>query len=384
MKQGYRIIDTDTHVGPNVETLEIYAGPTLKRRWDELRPYYQKVTEGHHLSISPRPYKRALNTSAVGEEQAQTGGKIPLRGKTKSGFKEPPTPETQNLNWEGRLHDMDREGVDVHVILPATFATAATALDPELALELHAAYNRYIAEYCSHAPDRLKGTLLACGLDPESSAKEIRQYADEPWLAAVKPVLQEGLPVDDPSLEPIWEAMNDNNLPIIHHSFFYEPPYFPGYRDIWDNIAIARSAAHPWGAQRLLAYVVLSGMLDRYPNLRIGFAECSAGWIGGWLNRIQYQADILHTSLPEIEHRPLDYAHAGRIFCGIEIGEGETMARATMEVVGESVLMFQSDYPHPQCEFPESPDKVIGWEGLGEKNLRRILSENAERYLRMS
>ena len=64
MKEGFRFIDTDTHVGPNVETLEQHAGPVLRRRWDELRPYYQQVTEGHHLSIDPIPFKRDLNTGS--------------------------------------------------------------------------------------------------------------------------------------------------------------------------------------------------------------------------------------------------------------------------------------------------------------------------------
>ena len=59
----------------------------------------------------------------------------------------------------------------------------------------------------------------------------------------------------------------------------------PGYRDIWGNVVIARAAAHPWGAQRLLAYLTLSGLFDRFPNLRIGFAECSAGWLPAWRAR---------------------------------------------------------------------------------------------------
>ena len=58
------------------------------------------------------------------------------------------------------------------------------------------------------------------------------------------------MPIDDPDLNPLWEIMNDLHLPIMHHSFFYEPPYFPGARDIWGNSAIARTAAHPWGALR--------------------------------------------------------------------------------------------------------------------------------------
>ena len=64
-KNGFRIFDTDTHVGPNVETLELYAGPGLKARWGELEQYYQKVTEGHHLSISPAPFKRSRRSRST-------------------------------------------------------------------------------------------------------------------------------------------------------------------------------------------------------------------------------------------------------------------------------------------------------------------------------
>jgi predicted TIM-barrel fold metal-dependent hydrolase len=382
VRQGYRVIDTDTHVGPNIETLELYAGPLLRDRWDELQPYYQAVTEGHHLSISPMPFKRALNASGA-EEQAVRGGTIPLRGKTGMNFTEKPVADVNNLNAGGRLADMDREGRDVDVIIPATFANAATVLDTEMALELYAAYHRYLADYCGTAPSRLKAAVLGAGVDPEWSAAQIRLLAAQSWVCAVIPILPEGLPADDPSLHPIWRAMDEADLPILHHSFFYEPPYFPGYRDIWGNLAIARAAAHPWGAQRLLAYVILSGLLDTYANLRIGFAECSAGWVGGWLNRLGNQQAYLARTLPETLQTPLEYAQSGRVFCGVELDEGETMARSVIEVAGEGVLMYSSDYPHGGCRFPRSPDVVLGWSGLGEAMLRRIFSENAERYLRL-
>ena len=85
MRGGLEIIDTDQHVGPNMETLHKYAGPRLLARWDELLPYFVKVTEGHHLSIDPIPYKRDLNT---GTDETQTkaggaGGTIPLRKAVK-------------------------------------------------------------------------------------------------------------------------------------------------------------------------------------------------------------------------------------------------------------------------------------------------------------
>ena len=93
-----------------------------------------------------------------------------------------------NANWQGRLVDMDREGVDVHLIFPATFSTAASVLNPEMQTELYAAYHRYLYDYCGSVPDRLKATILVTGADPEWSAAEIAT-SPEPWVSAVTVVL---------------------------------------------------------------------------------------------------------------------------------------------------------------------------------------------------
>jgi predicted TIM-barrel fold metal-dependent hydrolase len=386
MRDGQRIIDTDTHVGPSIETLEQFAGPALRARWDELDPFRQPSTEGgHHLSIHPYPYRRKLGTSPEGAVAAGTGGASPLKGSvSRTSLPTPYTPGVNDLNATGRLADMDLEGVDVHLIIPATFATAVSALDVELALEIYAAYHRYLEAYCSADAGRLKATMLVSGADPVRGAATIHEQSAQPHIASVTVVLPEGLPVDDPSLEPLWQAMHEHDLPLLHHSFFYEPPYFPGYRDIWGNVVIARAAAHPWGAERLTAYLILSGMFDRYPRLRIGFAECSAGWLPGWLVRLRGQAQYMKHAVPEIKlDEPLDYARAGHVFCGIELYEGETLAKAIVDVVGDGVLMYQSDYPHPGGEFPNSPKVVLGWTALGDETLRKIMCGNAERFLRM-
>ena len=280
---------------------------------------------------------------------------------------------------------MDREGRDVDVIIPGTFSTAATALDPSIAVELYAAYHRYIADYCAADLSRLKATMLVPGFDPAWAAAEIRRLRNETWLAAVTVVLPEGMPIDHPDLHPVWEAMDEVDLGILHHSFFYEPPYFPGYNDIWGNVVVARAAAHPWGAQRLLGYFLLSGLCDRYPNLRIGFAECSAGWLPAWLTRLQGQATYMRTILPEVKHTPLEYAQQGRVFVGIEPYEGAGIAKAIIDICGDGVLMFQSDYPHGQCMFPVTPEAILAWEPeIGADAMRKLMWDNAARYLRMT
>jgi predicted TIM-barrel fold metal-dependent hydrolase len=78
----------------------------------------------------------------------------------------------------------------------------------------------------------------------------------------------------------------------------------------------------------------------------------------------------------------LEYAADGRIYVGLEFYESEELARSIIAVLGEDVLMWQSDFPHPQCSFPHSPEPVLGWTRLPEPAKRKLLSENAERYLR--
>ena len=179
MKNGYRVIDTDTHVGPNLETLEQYAGPVLRERWGELADYFSPITDGgHQLSISPYPYRRKMRESTVLDDGASRAGQTsPLKGAVTAVLDTPPSAGINNLNATGRLHDMDVEGVDVHLIIPATFATAVSALDVEMANEIHDAYRRYIGEYCSADPQRLKATVPVLAADPERAADVVREAA---------------------------------------------------------------------------------------------------------------------------------------------------------------------------------------------------------------
>src|SRR5256885_185235 len=132
-------------------------------------------------------------------------------------------------------------------------------LGPHRARGLYRAYHRYMAEYCAADPRRLKSMVLALGTDPKWAAETIAEHAREDWVAAVWPLLPEGLPIDDPDLEPIWAAADDADLAIMYHGFTIETPYFPGYRDVWDNPAMGRCAGQTWGGQRFLSFMLMGG-----------------------------------------------------------------------------------------------------------------------------
>jgi predicted TIM-barrel fold metal-dependent hydrolase len=397
MRQGYRVIDSDTHVNPSLDVLLRYADKELRDRIDDLRPYTQTVkprpgqgdaedVESYAiLSIKPVRLTRVAGERADQTAQA-SGDRGFLSGRTQMVTRQPITVRVAEDNGQGRLRDMDQEGRDIDFIIPGPWAYGAPALAPHLAQGLYRAYHRYMADYCSPDTRRLKSMVLALATDPAWSAQVIKEHAREDWVAAVWPLLPEGMPIDDPDLEPIWAAADEADLPIMYHAFTIETPYFPGYRDVWDNPAMGRCAGQTWGGQRFLSFMLMGGMLDRYPRLRVGSLESGHAWLPHWLTRLGRQIDYVRGSVsPTLKHTPIEYAQMGRVFLSIDLSEGVTLTKSAIDLIGDHVFMFASDYPHPETIFPDHADAVIAWrQALGEPAMRKLMWENASRFLRLT
>jgi predicted TIM-barrel fold metal-dependent hydrolase len=397
MRQGYRVIDSDTHVNPSLDVLLRYADRDLKAHLDELAPYRktvkpvagrgdaEDVESSEILTIRPVRLQRVAGEKPK-PPAAVAGGVGFLSGRTQMVTRVPITPRVAEDNGAGRLRDMDEEGRDIDFIIPGPWCYGAPALAPHLVQGLYRAYHRYMADYCSPDTRRLKSMVLALGTEPKWSAEVIAAHAREDWVAAVWPLLPEGMPIDDPDLEPIWAAADDADLPIMYHAFTIETPYFPGYRDIWDNPAMGRCAGQTWGGQRFLSFMLMGGMLDRYPRLRVGALEAGHAWLPHWLVRLTRQIDYVKGSVPAtLKHTPLEYAQMGRVFLSIDVTEGTALTKAAIDVLGDGAFMFASDYPHPETVFPDHADAVIAWrDTLGEAAMQKLMWENASRFLRLT
>jgi hypothetical protein len=55
---------------------------------------------------------------------------------------------------------------------------------------------------------------------------------------------------------------------------------------------------------------------------------------------------------------------SGRFFCSIEHHEGEDMFEHVTKFLGDDVLMYASDYPHSECQFPDSVSNILEWSSL--------------------
>jgi uncharacterized protein len=378
LKGGFRVWDADTHLRPTLETLEPYYDRGLRGRVADLERYKEVVkgaervtrTVGNHDYSFPgylvfkRTLGKDLATSApqVGSGKKFMGARAPSAG-------------TEDGDASARLRDMDVEGVDVQLLVPGQ-PNPATLDDAELQMGFVRAYNRYVADFCNPAPQRLKALLPVLGNAVEECAAEIKHWSSARWMVGVWPLVGNDVPLDHPSLDPIWKACDEAGLAVVHHSLSNAPPYFPGYRDLWDSRLLGRAASHPWGAMRAMGSFIGGGILERYKNLRFGILECGCGWLPFWSRRLDDQAEYIG-GVAELRQTIGEQIQGGRFFASLEMAEREDMIRMVIDFLGEDVLMFASDYPHPECRFPQSVDEFLGWSGLSDGLRRKLLWENA-------
>jgi predicted TIM-barrel fold metal-dependent hydrolase len=382
MRQGFKVYDSDTHVNPAADILDRYVDPTFRARLPELAPYRQQFGEAAQGSarlqqyrVGTKFYRRILGSAAPNPEF--TGQRASWKGS------KPARPRVQDDAPENRVMDMDDEGSDVHFLIPTGWTSVVGLDDPTLEVGLIQAYHRYMADFCGQFPDRLKGLIVASTRHVDAALREIRQWGTSKWAVAVLPLLAMDMPADHPDLEPIWQAAQEHDLPIVNHSFTWNPPYFPGYQELWDNIFLGRLASHPWGAMRFIAAFIGAGIMDRYPGLRVGILECGYGWLPFWARRMDEQATYVGGTA-ELKYRPSDYLKSGRFFCSLEIHEGEDMFNSVTGFLGDDVLMFSTDYPHSECHFPDSIDHVLGWSSLKLERRKKLFWDNANRYFKQT
>jgi len=382
MRSGFRVYDADTHVNPAAEVLEQYVDSGFRSRLPELAKYRAPVSRGvdgsdglHNYRVATKFYRRLLGEAAPRE--SFTGRESRWRGNKM------PRPGVQDDRPDNRVEDMDDEGTDIHFLIPGSWLSLHDLPDPCFEVAMIRAYHRHMADFCGQFPSRLKGLIVASARAVDEAVREIREWGNSPWAVAVKPLLPRDIPADHPNLEPIWRAAQDHDLPIAHHSSTWNPPYYPGYRDVWDNIFLGRMASHPWGAMRFVASFIGGGIFDRYSSLRMGVLECGFGWLPFWARRMDEQAAYVGGTA-QLKHRPSEYITSGRFFCSIERQEGEDMFNAVTGFLGDEVLMYASDYPHSECQFPNSVDNILAWSSLDADRRKKLFWDNANRFFKQT
>jgi predicted TIM-barrel fold metal-dependent hydrolase len=303
-------------------------------------------------------------------------------------------------NWDSarRLSDLEVDGVVAEVIYPNTIPPfypktsltaqppALTAADAERRWAGLKAHNRWLVDFCGDTPGRRAGVVQINLLDIPGSINEMRQAKEAGLFGGVLlPGTPPGLGVPqlhDACYEPLWQACEDLEMPVNHHTGSAAPPMGPTPED-----TIMFLLEVSWYAHRALYQLMIGGALERHPNLQLVFTEQGTAWVPDELARLDYFFGRLGSGdgsqesvwgaevMDKLTLTPSEYwarqCHLGASF----IRQHEVGFR---ERVGTHRIMWGCDYPHLEASTPYSREQLrFAFEGLTKTEIEMMTCENA-------
>ncbi|MBI3304503.1 MAG: amidohydrolase [Deltaproteobacteria bacterium] len=334
MIAGTTIIDADGHI----------------MDWDDVvRPYM------------PEPYRRRALFYPLENWDRDLGG-------------------TLGKHWvrdlDTRLADMDRQQIDVSVLYPTVGLMLGRVREPEFAAALCRAYNDFVAEVCRQSP-RLKAVAMVPLQNIPAAVSELRRAVQELGLVGVMlPAHGHGENLGNPEFHPLYAEAEKLVCPVAIHA-----NGGVGGADVdaqaFDQFICVHTVGHPFPQMFQLTGIVFGGVPELFPRLRLAFLEAGAGWVPYWMDRMDREYKLRAVEAPLLRAKPSEYIRSGRLYFSCEADE--TTLPAVLQAVGEDVVLYASDYPHWDMDYPDSGRELWERTDLSPHARRKILGENARR-----
>ncbi len=286
----YRRISADCHLDLPWLPPELFVSGARRELRDRM-PYVEEGPDGKQWVT-----KAGVNMGLLGgigsvggkfvpgqnyrvDKMAETG----LYDAGKRGERRPGDPHL-------RIKEMEKDGVDAEIIF-GILGVASRVQDHEAANEMLRIYNDWLKDFCSHYPDRQIGLACLPYGDIDAAVAEIHRVARLGLRGLELSCSWDMEPMWHPVWEPLWKAVSDVQLPLHFHTFPSTP------RSVREQAPqSSRRAAQFTGVAgfqmnliNIIAAIIGAGVLERYPNLRVGFGESGIGWIPYALDRMDFE-----------------------------------------------------------------------------------------------
>jgi uncharacterized protein len=272
---------------------------------------------------------------------------------------------------------VDKAGIEAAVLFPTNGLAYGLIKDREWAAVLARGYNTFLSEeFLKQAPGRLKGMALIPLQDVGEAVKELRRAVTTlGMVGAILPAVGLRRPFGEPYYDPLYaEAQRLGCMLAVHGA----PAQGLGF-DFFERLVEARALSHPFAQMIQLTSIVLNGVLERFPTLRLAFMEAGTGWVPFMLERLDREAKNRGAGLTSL---PSEQIRSDRIFFHCELDE--QMLPVAVDVLGADHFFCASDFPHePTHEFIESVAAFRDRADLSDAAKARILYDNPRRLYRL-
>jgi predicted TIM-barrel fold metal-dependent hydrolase len=358
----YQVIDADSHLNSPPDVYQ----PRVPAKFKDRAPKIVRVEDYDAWVVdgaAPRPI--SVLQAAAGKTREQLARKNIRFEEMLAGAYDP----------KARLVDMDKDGIDAQVLYGDG---AMTAQDPELRTVLIRAYNDWLVEFCSKAPERLLGQAIVPIHDPDAAIKEVERTAGMKGVPGLFLGLDaSNFPLTDPVYERFWAAAAEQKRPVSLHigggvlsrrNILHgkNPP--PGMLEAYVSMS-------PMSVAESIATLIFSGVLERHPSLRVIIAEGGIGWLAYFLERMDHVMQKQGAwAGSAIQEKPSFYFRR-QILATFE--EDQAGMR-TYDLIGWRNILWSSDYPHSDTTWPHSRKVIDTHFGkLPEVERRAMVCENA-------
>ncbi|MFL2987097.1 MAG: amidohydrolase family protein [Candidatus Poriferisodalaceae bacterium] len=295
---------------------------------------------------------------------------------------------------EARVAMLDHLGIHAQIMYPnvAGFGNQNFLKSPDEALRLLSVeiYNDALAEFQTDTGQRVFGMALLPWWNLDAAVREIERAHANGLRGIVTCTNPEeaGLPdMGTKHWDPIWQTCSDLHMPVNFHigsskgnmDFFGRAPW-PSFGE--ERKLAVGSANLFMGNARTVGNLIYSGIPERFPDLKFVSVESGVGWLPFFLEMLDHQlTETAPNELAELSLLPSEYFR--RQFFGCFWFERSTI-KPTVDFLGNSCLMFETDFPHPTCLYPRDDQSLMdALEGLSSVDIRRILQDNAAELYRI-
>ena len=375
-RNGFKFIDSDLHICEPVDLWLKYIEPKYKNQ----APVGTE-TVGAFSDMNLLHEGRLVNTHGATKE---TDDEIAMEQAERHQRMELYT-EYERRGWDGdvQLDAMDREGIDMAVLYPSRglAANGKDYGDDGLANAVVRAYNDWLSDFCQADPERLYGAAMVLPQDVDATIAEITRSVRELDFKAIyiRPNPVRGRNWHDPVYDPLWSTCQELEILVgFHEGTPCTLPCAVGERfdgrneDLWMTEHVAR---HPVEMMYAILCMIMGGVLERFPELKVAFLEANCSWVPYYIWRMDEHFEVRERRARKfLSLLPSEYF---RRSCFVSIEADEEVAADAIERIGDCIV-FSTDFPHPDCAFPQATDTFLA-QPFSDEAKRRILWDNPRR-----
>jgi len=264
--------------------------------------------------------------------------------------------------WEpaARLRDQDIDGVAAEILFSSAVRQLYSIADEPFQRAIFRSYNAWLQEFCSHNPERLIGLAILSILDIEHAVADIGEYSKAGFRGVQIPTRIKDSGYYEAKYEPIWAALEETGMIVNVHTSATQGvarKHYEGPRDVdpkKQSLGLANKQAP---AQQFLGNLILSGVFDRHPRLKVVCAEFDVGWVANLVQQVDYwfgRASTYDAEKNINKQPPSAYFKSNAFFTY----QDDRAGVLTTPVFGADNFLWASDYPHGVTTWPNSQATV--------------------------